>query len=131
MRSVEAIAREREKYYRLFQLAQDQVRALEADNRFEFDRIIAVKDEIIKSFGDTAGLLEADPALATIVEQIQDRDRTAMLLLHDKFGRLKRRMAEMNQNKAARAVYARAGKPKSELGAIFADGCPRFIDRHS
>jgi len=129
--SLAAHTSEREKYYQLLQLAQDQIKALEMDDLFEFDRIVAVKDEVIKSMGDSTGLLDTDPALASVCSEIQDRDKTAMRLLFDRLGRLKRQISELNQYQTARAAYRVSAQQLTEQGRIFANGAPRIVDRKS
>jgi len=129
--SLAANTSERDKYYQLLQLSQDQIKALEMDDLFEFDRIMAVKDDVIKSLGDSTGLVDTDPALAGVCSQIQDRDKTAMRLLFDRLGKLKRQISELNQYQAARSAYRTAAQQSTELGRIFANGAPRFIDHQS
>lgn len=129
--SLAAHATEREKYYHLRQLAQDQIKALEMDDLFEFDRIMAEKDEVIRSMGSTDGLLEADPALAGVCTEIKDRDKTAMRLLFDRLGRLKRQISELNQYQTARNAYNNVAKSTSEQGRVFANDAPRFVDKRS
>jgi hypothetical protein len=127
--SLAANTSEREKYYQLLQLAQDQIKALEMDDLFEFDRIMAVKDDVIRSMGDSTGLLDVDPALANVCAEIQDRDKTAMRLLFDRLGRLKRQISELNQYQTARNAYRVSAQQLTEQGRIFANGAPRFLDR--
>ena len=129
--SLAANTTEREKYYQLLKLTQEQIKALEMDDLFEFDRIMAVKDEILSSLGDTTGLLEADPALATVCAEIQDRDKAAMRLLFDRLGRLKRQISELNQYQTARSAYRTSAQHLTEQGRLFANGAPRLIDAHS
>lgn len=129
--SLSAHATERDKYYRLLQLSQDQIKALETDDLFEFDRIMQAKDDVIRSFGSTDGLLEADPALSTVCNEIRERDKTAMRLLFDRLGRLKRQISELHRYKTAHSAYVSNARPKNEMERIFAGNAPRFIDKHS
>jgi hypothetical protein len=129
--SLSAYSTEREKYYLLLQLSQEQIKALEMDDLFEFDRIMQAKDDIIRSFGATSGLIDADPALASICSEIQARDTTAMRLLFDRLGKLKRQIAELNQYQTARNAYRSTANVTAPQARIFANNTPRFIDRHS
>jgi hypothetical protein len=129
--SLAAHATEREKYYRLRELARKQIYAIEADDFFEFDRIMAEKDEVIATMGSTEGLLDADPALVTVCDEIRERDKTAMRLLFDRLGRLKRQITELHQYQTARNAYRAAAKPATEAERIFANNAPRFVDKRS
>lgn len=118
--SLTAYKSERDKYYDLLKLSQDQITALETDDMFEFDRILAAKDSIIKSMGNPTSLLESDPGLASVATQIQERDKTAQRLLFEKLGRLKRQMADLKQSQLAKNAYNRTTRSHASLSAVMA-----------
>ena len=90
---------ERAKYGYLLQLAQDQIQALESDDLFAFDRILAAKRALIEGLVDARSLVSADPVLRKQAPQIQELDETAQRLLYRKVGRIMREMAELQQFK--------------------------------
>lgn len=126
-----ANASEREKYYRLRDLANAQIKAIEREDFNEFDRIMAEKDDVIRGLGSIDALLDADPALSTVCDEIRDRDKTAMRLLFDRLGRLKRQIAGLNQYQTARNAYRVGSQPTKGPESLFANDAPRFIDKRS
>jgi hypothetical protein len=90
---------ERAKYGYLLQLSQDQIKALEVDDLFAFDRILSAKRSVIESLSDSQTLVAADPTLVTLVSEIEDTDKAAQRLLYRKLGRIMREMSELNQVK--------------------------------
>ncbi len=119
---------ERAKYGYLLQLAREQVQALEADDMFAFDRILAAKQTLIGSLTDGRALLAADPALRRQVTQIQEMDRTAQRLLYRKVGRVMREMAELQQFKKARRAYGPRALPPAQR---LQPGAASFLDQRS
>ena len=103
---------ERAKFGYLLELSQEQVQALECDDMFAFDRILAAKRTLIESLSDARGLLAADPTLAGVVTRIQDADKMAQRLLYRKVGRIMREMNELNQQKKARGAYRTDAAPR-------------------
>lgn len=97
---------EHAKFGYLLDLAQEQIQALESDDLFAFDRIIAAKNTLIQSLHDPRSLLASDPTLTSVVTRIQDADKMAQRLLFRKVGRIMREMNEINQYKKARGAYA-------------------------
>ena len=95
------------KYGYLLQLARDQIKALESEDMFAFDRILDAKRALIESLVDGSTMLANDPVLRTQVAQIQEMDKTAQRLLYRKVGRIMREMAELQQFKKAKRAYAR------------------------
>ncbi len=106
---------ERAKFGFLLELSQEQVQALESDDLFAFDRILAAKRTIIESLHDARSVMAADPTLAGVVTRIQDADKMAQRLLYRKVGKIMREMNELNQQKKARGAYhptsGRTAKP--------------------
>ena len=100
---------ERAKFGYLLDLSREQVQALECEDMFAFDRILAAKKTVVESMKDPRGVLAADPTLAAVVTRIQDADKMAQRLLYRKVGRIMREMNELNQQKKARGAYGYAG----------------------
>ena len=96
---------ERAKYGYLLQLAREQVQALESDDLFAFDRILAAKRTLIESLVDGRTLVASDPVLQKQVTLIQEIDATAQRLLYRQGGQIMREMAELQQFKKARRAY--------------------------
>ena len=111
--SLTSAGSQRDKFGYLFQLAQEQIKALEADDMYAFDRILAARGTIIDSFVDAHAQVAADPALQTLATQIQECDRSAQRLLYRKVGRIMRSMSEIQQAKLARRAYFQDGRPPS------------------
>ena len=117
---------ERAKYGYLLQLAREQIQALESDDLFAFDRILAAKRTLIESLVDGRGMMASDPSLRTLVTQVQELDRAAQRLLYRKVGRVMREMAELQQFKKARRAYGQ----RPALRCLVPD-TPAFLDRRS
>ncbi len=96
---------ERAKFGYLLDLSYQQVKALECEDMFAFDRILAAKKTVVESMRDARGVLAADPTLASVVTRIQDADKMAQRLLYRKVGRVMREMNELNQQSKARGAY--------------------------
>jgi hypothetical protein len=122
---------ERVKFSYLLQLAQEQIKALETDDHFSFERILASRRTLIDSFIDPHGQVEADPALKTMVMHIQECDKTAMRLLYRKMGKIMRLMSELQQNKKARQAYESPIRRSAPAAAIFQPDASRFLDQKS
>ncbi len=121
---------ERAKYGYLLQLAQDQVKALEAEDMFGFDRILSAKRVLIESLVDARALITGDPVLSKQVTQIQELDKTAQRLLYRKVGRIMREMSELQQYKKARHAYAPPVAAAPTVMRLRPDES-RFLDRRS
>ena len=52
---------ERAKFGYLLELSQEQIQALESDDMYAFDRILAAKRTLIESLSNARGLMAADP----------------------------------------------------------------------
>jgi len=115
----------------LLQLAQEQVRALEAEDYNAFDRILAAKKAITTSFPDAARQVAADPALAGMVRQIQDCDKAAQRLLYARIGRVMRTLSELEQSKKARRAYGKAPSVAPALPWRLMPDTPQFLDQKS
>ena len=109
---------ERAKFGYLLELSQEQIEALECDDMFAFDRILAAKRTLIESLSNARGTVDADPTLAGVVARIQDADKMAQRLLYRKVGRIMREMNELNRQKKARGAYGRAARPKRTIGFL-------------
>ncbi len=120
---------ERAKYGYLLQLASDQVRALEEEDIFGFDRILKAKSVLIESLVDARNLVAGDPILRKQVAQIQELDKTAQRLLYRKMGRIMREMSEIQQFKKAKRAYARPSAPANVTR--FRPDEATFLDRRS
>lgn len=120
---------ERAKFGYLLELSQEQIQALECDDLFAFDRILAAKRTLIESLSDARGTLAGDPTLEGVVARIQDADKMAQRLLFRKVGRIMREMNEMGRQKKARGAYGDAAQPKPPLG--FLPDTPRYLDTQS
>ena len=118
---------ERAKFGYLLELAQDQVTALETDDLYGFDRILAAKRTIIESLHDTRSLMAADPTLEGVVARIQDADKLAQKLLYRKVGRIMREMDTLNRQQKARSAYGDSASPaKRAIG--FLPDTPTYMD---
>lgn len=122
---------EREKFDYLLQLAQEQIKALEADDMYGFDRILAARKTIIDSLVDAPGQLAADSTLQSVVTNIQDCDKSAQRLLYRKVGRIMRAMSELHQAKKARRAYFNASAGLPSLLSQFQSEPARFMDQKS
>lgn len=119
---------ERAKFGFLLELSQEQVQALECDDLFAFDRILAAKRTIIESLNDARSVMAADPTLATVVTRIQDADKMAQRLLYRKVGRIMREMNELNQQKKARGAYrSSSGREATKPIGLLPD-TPSYMD---
>ena len=123
--SLSSRSAERAKYGYLLQLAREQIQALESDDLFAFDRILAAKRTLIESLTDGRTLVAADPVLQKQVTLIQEIDATAQRLLYRKVGKIMREMAELQQFKKARRAYAlRPGPNRLPAGRAQVSGPP-------
>ena len=120
---------ERAKYGYLLQLAREQIQALESDDLFAFDRILAAKRALIESLRDARALVASDPVLGKQVTQIQEMDAAAQRLLYRKVGKIMREMSELQQFKKARRAYAPAAPRPARLR--LAPDSPSLLDRRS
>ncbi len=121
---------ERAKFGYLLELAQDQVAALETDDLYGFDRILAAKRAIIESMHDTRSLMAADPTLEGVVARIQDADKLAQKLLYRKVGRIMREMDLLNRQKKARGAYGAETSPAKRAIGLLPD-TPAYLDAKS
>jgi hypothetical protein len=122
---------ERAKFGYLLELSQEQIKALESEDMFAFDRILAAKGAIIESLRDTRSLMAADPTLAGVVTRIQDADKLAQRLLYRKVGRIMREMNELNQQTKARSAY-QATRPLVKSRPLgFLPDTPSYMDTKS
>lgn len=119
---------ERAKFVFLLELSQEQIQALECDDLFALDRILAAKRTVIESLNDARGLLAADPTLAGVVARIQDADKMAQRLLYRKVGRIMREMNELNQQKKARGAYRPSGERAPARPIGFLPETPSYLD---
>ena len=117
------------KFGYLLELSQEQIQALECDDMFAFDRILAAKRTLIESLSDARGILAADPTLTGVVARIQDADKMAQRLLYRKVGRIMREMNELNRQKKARGAYGNLPGPKRAIG--FLPDTPSYVDTKS
>ena len=124
--SLASTGAERAKYGYLLQLAREQVQALETDDLFAFDRILAAKRTLIESLTDGRSMMSSDPSLRNVVTQVQELDKTAQRLLYRKVGKIMREMSELQQFKKARRAYG----PRPSL-LRFTPDAPQFLDRRS
>lgn len=126
---------ERAKFGYLLDLSYQQVHALECEDMFAFDRILAAKKTVIESMKDPRGVLAADPTLASVVTRIQDADKMAQRLLFRMVGRIMREMNELNQQKKARGAYGGQGKNAAWRAAAKPIGLlpdtPSYLDTKS
>ena len=117
------------KFGYLLELSLEQIEALECDDMFAFDRILAAKRTLIESLSDARSTLNADPTLAGVVTRIQDADKMAQRLLYRKVGRIMREMNELNRQKKARGAYGTPAGPKRAIG--FLPDTPSYLDTKS
>ncbi len=118
---------ERAKFGYLLELSHEQIQALESDDMFAFDRILAAKRTLIESLNDARGLMASDPTLIGVVNRIQDADKMAQRLLYRKVGRIMREMDELNRQKKARTAYETAApRPSRPIG--FLPDTPSYLD---
>lgn len=129
--SLSSNSAERAKYGYLLQLAQDQIFALESEDFFAFDRVLAAKRTLIESLVGGADFIRTDPALSSIVAQIEDRDQAAQRLLYRKIGRVMREMAEIQQHKKAGRAYRRPASSCIPTVHPISPDAPQFLDRAS
>ena len=92
------------------QFAQEQIKALEADDMYAFDQILAARRTILDSLVDVRAQVAADPALQTLATRIQECDRSAQRLLYRKVGGIMRSLSELQQAQdgATRLLQGRA-----------------------
>lgn len=129
--SVSTGSTERAKFGYLLDLSQEQITALECDDLFAFDRILAAKQTVTESLRDARAVLAADPTLLSVVARIQDADKMAQRLLYRKVGRLMREMNELNQQAKARGAY-RTTKSRAAAKPIgFLPDTPSYLDAKS
>ena len=119
---------ERAKFGFLLELSQEQIHALECDDMFAFDRILAAKRTVIESMHDAQAVLSADPTLASVVTRIQDADKMAQRLLFRKVGKIMREMNELNQQKKARGAYRPSCKQTPARPIGFLPDTPSYLD---
>jgi hypothetical protein len=127
--SLSSKSAERAKYDYLLELARDQIKALESDDVFAFDRILSAKRTLIEGLVDARNLVATDPVLQKQVTQIQDLDKMAQKLLYRRLGRVMREMAELQQFKKARGAYGRTAA--STPHRRFRPGEATFLDQRS
>ncbi len=121
---------ERAKFGYLLELSHEQIQALESDDFFAFDRILAAKRTLIESLTDGRALMASDPTLAGVVARIQDADKMAQKLLYRKVGRIMREMNELNRQKKVREAYQTGAKhPTRPIG--FLPDTPSYVDTQS
>ena len=89
--SLASASAERDRLKYLLQLAHEQIKALEADDSFALDRILAARGAIIDSLGALRAPDAAAPTLRTMAAQIQECDRSAPRLLPVSLWRAARR----------------------------------------
>jgi len=128
--SVSTGSTERAKFGYLLDLSQEQIKALESDDLFAFDRILAAKRTVAEGLRDPRAVLAADPTLLSVVARIQDADKMATRLLYRKVGRIMRELSELNQQTKARGAYDKTGK-KAAKPIGFLPDAPSYLDTQS
>jgi len=128
--STAAANTERAKFGYLLELSQEQVQALECDDMFAFDRILAAKRIIIESLTDVRSTMAADPTLTGVVTRIQDADKMAQRLLYRKVGQVMRQMDELNRQEKARGAYQTKAAPQRRPLGLLPD-TPSYVDMKS
>ena len=129
--STAAANTERAKFKFLLELSQEQIQALECEDMFAFDRILAAKRTIIESMSDAQAVLAADPTLASVVTRIQDADKMAQRLLFRKVGKIMREMNALNQQKKAGGAYRPSGQRASTKPIGFLPDTASYLDTKS
>ena len=122
---------ERAKFGYLLDLSHEQIKALECDDLFAFDRIVAAKQTVTESLRDARVVLAADPTLHSVVERIQDADKMAQRLLYRKVGRIMRELSELNQQAKARGAYNKTGRKAAARPIGFLPDTPSYLDTKS
>ncbi len=129
--SVSTGSTERAKFGYLLDLSQEQITALECDDLFAFDRILAAKRTVTESLRDARAVLDADPTLLSVVTRIQDADKMAQRLLYRKVGRIMREMNELNHQKKARGAYRTSNGRAAAKPIGFLPDTPSYLDTKS
>jgi len=129
--SVSTGSTERAKFGYLLDLSHEQIKALECDDLFAFDRILAAKRTVTESLRDARAVLAADPTLHSVVARIQDADKMAQRLLYRKVGRIMRELSELNQQTKARGAYRTAGGRAAAKPIGFLPDTPSYLDTKS
>lgn len=129
--SLSSATNERAKYNYLLRLSGEQVRALKLGDIATFDRILAAKRAIIESLVDGRNMVKNDPTLMTMVQQIQENDRTAEKLLYRKIGYIRRQLSEIHQFKQARRAYGKNSAKMNRTPFGVDENTPRFFDKAS
>lgn len=119
---------ERDKFYYLLQLCQEQIRALESDDYFAFDRILTAKGTLIATMTQARQTLAADPSLGTVVARIQDCDKGAQRLLYRKVGAIMRELCLIESGSKARAAYGSTLRRRA-VPASAPPNAPVFMDK--
>ena len=119
---------EREKFFYLLQLCQEQIRALEGDDYFAFDRILSAKGTLITTMTEARATLAADPSLGTVVARIQECDRGAQRLLYRKVGAIMRELSLIQSGSKARAAYGSALRRRA-VPVSAPPNAPVFMDK--
>ncbi len=122
---------ERTTLKRLLELAQQQMKMLEADDLLAFDAILAEKHTLINTLGNGPAILAADPSLETLVVRIQDADKAAQRLLYQKVGQVMREINRVNRQEQARGAYYQAAPSAAPKPVGFLPDTPMFMDVRS
>ncbi len=122
---------ERTTLKRLLELAQQQMKILEADDLLAFDAILAEKNTLIKTLKNGPSILAADPSLETLVLRIQDADKAAQRLLYQKVGLVMREMNRVNRQEQAWGAYHQTKPSASPRPVGFLPDTPMFMDVRS
>lgn len=122
---------ERTKFYRLLELSQQQIQALEADDMLLFDEILDAKRTLIESLHSSRSSVTEDAALESLVGRIEAADKAAQRLLYAKVGVIMREMNRVNQQEKAHGAYRQEAPAPAHRPLGFLPDTPMFIDARS
>ncbi len=120
---------ERAKYNYILSLSKNQIRALELNDMAGFSKILAAKHTLISSLRDGKKLLELDPTLQTVVNQINDSEKMTEKLLYRRLGHIRRQLSEIQEFNLARRAYKKISRKVPSF--VMTSDTPMMLDQRS
>jgi hypothetical protein len=122
-------AQNRAKFDKILQLSRDQYRAIESNDLDKFRSILTAKGDLIGSLSGTRQVVEQDPSIHAVIEQIKESEKKAENLLSQRLETIGLQLTEIHRARAAKCEYRKVNR---KLPSFVPDpNTPMIFDRRS
>jgi len=99
---------DRDKFDSILQLSHEQIEAIDSGDFERFQSILTRKGELIGSMQNTQSVIDTDPTVKGVIEQIKASEHDAEALLRTRLEGVKRQLTDLRQFQTAGSQYRRA-----------------------